>query len=462
MSRAVDADRIGWRTYLTMAAVVGAVLAGMLVVSANTPPPHPTAAPKHGTHPAPTTPIELTLGVWGTKPELAAYRSIAATYQRRTPGVRVKVQVYPSAGAMAKAVQSDAQLPNVFLLRDRDLSGAMAHRRNKPLHDLVTDRGINPGDDYSRNAVAAFSADDDLQCMPYTASPLVMYYNTDLIDLARVKAPGLTPASVATGSFTFDQFRAAVRYAVRAHHGRIAGVAVPPTLEGLAPFVLSGGGKLFDDQSNPKTLTLSSDTGALRRTLQVLRDPGLTLSSAQLRKKSPLQWFEAGRVGMIEGSRDLVPVLRSVHGLHFDVLPFPNLGAGNTTGDIRGLCLASGRPSKLSASADLLTYLVGDQAMTRLARVGSLQPADLRAAYSKAFQQPGRQPEHGQLFTTLLRDIAPEPLTVPWKRLDTAVEPKLRQLFDAVYLDDLDQRLNAIDQRSRPVLAPPKPTPTNH
>ena len=37
----------------------------------------------------------------------------------------------------------------------------------------------------------AFSAANDQQCMPYGVSPMVVYYNTDLIDFDRMAQRGL-------------------------------------------------------------------------------------------------------------------------------------------------------------------------------------------------------------------------------------------------------------------------------
>lgn len=458
MSRQVSDGRIGWRAYSTVGVVVAAVLVAMLIVWGHSHPErvahHPTADPTSTVPPAPT---ELTFGVWGTPQEIAAYRAMAAAYVKATPGAKVTVKVFDSPGALAAVLRSSAPAPNVYLIPRGQLGMVMSRHRNRPLQELLADRGLNLGDDYSRNAVTAFSAEDDLQCMPYTVSPMVMYYNTDLIRFARMKAHGLNVPSMTNSSFTLDEFRTAARVAARVGGGDTAGVAIDPTIQDLAPFVLSGGGDVFDDDTDPTRLSLGSDgsTNALRQTLEVLRDPRLTLSSAQLRRHTALEWFERGRVGMIAGYRDLVPQLRAVKGLHFDVLPMPMVGSARTVGDLTGLCLSSGAPHQVQAAADFLTYLSGDAATTRLSRVGSLQPAYMRVAYSPAYQQPNRQPAHAQVFTNLLRYIQVWPLGVPWQRLERVAGPVLRQLMTTPVLDDLDERLDALDQRSQQVLSPP-------
>ncbi|MCL2541708.1 MAG: extracellular solute-binding protein [Nocardioidaceae bacterium] len=453
----MNSARIGWRALLVVGVVVAAVLAAMLVVSAHTHAPgQGDDSTTVGTRQPSSAPVHLTFGVWGSKREIATYRGIAASYHRANPTATITLRVYPSSSALASAVKA-GKVPSVYLLSRDDLGGVMRAKGNVSVQDLMSDRGVNLGDDYSRGSLAAFTANDDLQCMPYTASPMVIYFNTDLVDVSRMRARGIDAPSPMDPSFTIDQFRAAARFAAhrRGHHA--AGVAIEPSLTALAPFVLSGGGNLFDDDQNPTRLAVGdgSASDALRQTLEILRDPRLTLSDAQLRQRSALQWFERGRVGMIAGFRDLVPQLRAVKGLHFDVLPMPILGSAATVGSFTGMCLARHQRRDLGGAADFLTYLVGRRAMTRVAEIGSLQPADIPVAYSKAFTQPDARPAHAAVFTSTLRNIQLTPLGVPWQRLDQAVGPQLRQLMNVPVLDDLDKRLTAIDQRSKAVLSAP-------
>jgi multiple sugar transport system substrate-binding protein len=453
-------ERMGWRTYATVGVVLTAVLVAMLLVAPDHPAPKAGAEPTAPVSSAPPTAVHLTFGVWGSDAEVAAYHSLAAAYELQHVGAQVEVRTYDSSEALAGAL-AGGDAPDVYLLDRADLATVMQRHLNRPLGSALIDRGINLGDDYSRDAVTAFSAADDLQCMPYTASPMVIYYNTGLIRFAKMKARGLNVPSDSNATFTLDEFRTAARVATRVHGGRAAGVAIEPSLRSLAPFVYSGGGHVFDNDAAPTRLALGDggSADALRKTLEVLRDPRLSLSTQQLAQKSPVEWFEAGRVGMIAGFRDLVPQLRAVKGLHFDVLPMPAVGSQKTVGEFRGLCLSPGAAHPFDASADFLTYLVGDQAMSTLARTGSVQPTDLRVAYSNAFQQPRAEPANAVIFTNLLRTIQTAPLGVPWERLQTAVGPSLRQLLTTPVLDDLDQRLATIDKRSLQILEPP-PTPT--
>ncbi|GAB2974892.1 ABC transporter substrate-binding protein [Nocardioides montaniterrae] len=460
----MTAERMGWRTYLTVGVVLAAVLTAMLLVRPHhRHHHHRSAAPGPGepTSSVAPTPTDLTLGVYGSPAELATYRGLASAYQKAHAGVQVEVRAYASRADLLQAVHSGA-VPDVYLLDRSDLSGVIDAGLNQPLGTMLPDRGVSLGDNYSRDAVAAFSADDDLQCMPFTVSPMVIYYNTDLIHLQRMRTRGLSVPSSSGLTFTMNDLRAAARVATRARGHHAAGIAIAPTLQGLAPFIYSGGGQLFDDDTHPTRLALGDDssTNALRSTLEVLRDPQLSLTAEQLGKDTAVDRFKAGRLGMIAGFRGLVPQLRATKGLHFDVLAMPVIGDHTTVGEFRGLCLAHGKHTQVEAAADLLTSLISDASMRRVAQTGSLEPADLRVAYSKAFLQPTQQPANSLVFTRLLRYIVTPPLDVPWGRLQTAVAGQLDQLMSTPVLDDLDVRLDNIDKRSMRILSPPTPTPS--
>ena len=110
--------------------------------------------------------------------------------------------------------------------------------------------------------------------MPYGVSPQVIYYNKNLVDFDRMAARGL---DVPTDHRQLDlgpvPGRGRVRSRARARGTK--GVSIAPTLGGLAPFIYSGGGNLFDDDDDPTSLAFASDDtqSALETMLTLLRDP---------------------------------------------------------------------------------------------------------------------------------------------------------------------------------------------
>lgn len=451
------------RTRLGVGLASSLVLAAVAACQGSSPPsPPPSPQPGPSTVSAPAT---LRFGVWGPQAEVAAYRAVARDFNRSGATGRVAVTAYRSDQALMADVAS-GNAPDVFLATRRDLPLLTSQQLNVPLLELLDARGIDFGDNYSRDATLAFSADDELQCMPYGVSPLVMYVNTDLVDFARMRARGLPvpepDADNPDREWTLEQFQAAAEFATRPARGT-RGLYVAPTLWQLAPYVYSGGGRLFDDDDAPTSLALSDggSIDALTRALPVLRDPRLTLTDQQLAQATPLRWFERGKLAMIEGDRSLTPLLRSVPGLRFDVMPIPTLNDQVTVGEVSGLCI-SRDASSVAQAADFLVSAVSNEAVSRVVDAGYLVAANLQVGLSDAFLQPGREPEHASVFNTSVRRLRLPPVLDDrqWRALEATVAGDLRALLTQPVID-LEAITADIDERSRAVLAPAAASPSS-
>ncbi len=440
--------RFGWRTGAVVAVVALSVLVGMVMLA--------QGSEEQPAPPGPSKPVmaELDFAVWGSAEEIAAYKSVVDAYNATSEDTSVTMSSWPSAAAMLADVRAGKATPDLYLLPRSELASTIAEKANIPLLDLVNEREIPIGDDFAREAVQAFSVDDDLQCMPYTVSPMVIYYNTDLVDFEAMEDRDLPVPKPDHSGWNFAEFRAAAEFASRPRQNT-RGIYIEPTLRGLAPFIYSGGGQVFNEAAQPTSLTLGEDssTDALRQTLELLRDPRLTLSVKQLAQRTPLEWFERGKLAMIAGFRGLTPQLREA-GVNFDVMPMPSLGSNQTVGELNGVCLSPGRPSRTGAAANFLTYLVDDEAIGTLAETGYLQPAKLTVALSEEFLQPDLQPAHAGVFTQSVRNMIVPPLMTQGAQLQALIRTDLENLLTTPYFEDLQESLRAIDEKSRSLLDP--------
>lgn len=410
-------------------------------------------SPPAGSQPT-SNPARLTFGVWGTEAEIAAYQDVADTYNSLSNDNAVELRSWPTQAALQAAVKAGESMPDVFMLPRSSVALVSEEKLNQPVDELLDERGVEFGDGYSRDALQAFAADNRLQCMPYGISPMVIYYNTELIDFERMRLRGLpAPSDDENTRWTFEEFAAAADFATRPGRGT-RGLHVDPTLRGLAPFIYSGGGAIFDDDINPTSLAFSSgDTqDALARTLELLRDAPVNLTEKQLAEAQPLDWFKDGRLGMIEGFRSLVPELRQVKGLQFDVMPMPTLDTAATVGDITGLCLSADAADTAKA-ADFLVYATSVDSVRRVVQAGFLAPANLDVALSEDFLQSGQLPAHASVFNNSVRALRIAPLLDNFSELEAAVSGSLQELVNVTILS-LEELTAQIDAESKPVLDP--------
>jgi multiple sugar transport system substrate-binding protein len=404
--------------------------------------------------------VNLTFGVWGSKDETDAYQPVVDTYNANNDEATVKIKAYGTHDDLMAALDS-GDVPDVFLVSRGDLADLQERKLNQPIGDLLDERDVDFGDDYSRPALEAFASDRKLQCMPYGISPMVIYYNTDLVDFQAMADRGLDVPTVddvdlsKKPTWSLEQFQTAAAYASRPRRG-IAGFYIAPTLRGLAPFVDSGGGKVFDNDDEPTSLAFSSDDtkSALEQVLPTLRDPKLSLSSDMLSEKTPLEWFREGRLGMIAGFRDLVPQLRPTGALDFDVMPMPVVDDAATVGDLTGICVARDT-ADVAESADFLVDFISTESVSAVADAGYLAPANTKVALSDAFLQVGRPPVHSGVFNNSIRNMWIPPILSNFADLEAAVSEPLKQLIE-VEVPDLGLLTEQIDEASQTVLAPPE------
>jgi len=240
----------------------------------------------------------------------------------------------------------------------------------------------------------------------------------------------------------------------------VKGAALPPTLDTLIPFVRSAGSDLMDDQRKPTTLTPSDGANRepLETVLRVARDPRVSPSRRMLAVQDAVTRFEKGRIGMILGTRALVPRLRQHPDLDFDVLPLPKIGSQSTIAQITGYCINKAS-EHVDRAADFIAFASRDEGAAITAQSGAIVPANLAVLHSEAFTQPGRLPQDEQVFSAALSRTDPMPFSTGWPKVVAQTQPFLDRLFYAPVVD-LDALLPRIDELSAALLVEPSPSPS--
>ena len=418
-------------------------------------------APDPGTSPTKTAkptdkPRKITFGAYGSDEEVAAFQSVVDSFNASSTTRQVTLKSWPDhESALEDVLAGDA--PDAFLTSRIDLGQLVNAEALQPVSLLLDERGVDFGDRFSRDAVDAFAMDDELQCMAYSVSPMVIYYNTDLVDFDKMERRELdVPTADDEGvrdRWTLAEFEAAARFASR--RGDTRGVWIDPTLQGLAPFIYSGDGQVFDDDREPTSLAFSDDNTreALDQTLAILRDSTITPTNAQLARATPVQLFKRGELAMIAGFRNLVPQLRDAEDLDFDVLPMPIIDSRATVGDISGLCISADSELENDA-ADFIAYAVSDAAIATVSATGYIVPANTQVAASEEFLAPDDEPANSAVFNASIRYMVVPPFIDQRLELTEAVTPLLERLVTAPGILDLDLTTEQIDQASQAILSP--------
>ncbi|MDT9593939.1 extracellular solute-binding protein [Nocardioides zeae] len=377
--------------------------------------------------PTEAAPARLTLGTYGL-PE-AEVTALQTEVERLNEDTTTRsVELTTSDTTLREAVTAGEALPDLFFASNEDLAWLEAGDVIEPVDRAMVERNVDFGDDFSYDGVQAFTVNGRLTCMPFGMDPQVVVYNPDLVDFEAMDAEGLpTPSN---GRWDLDRLRAAAEFASDPEAGT-KGLYVAPTLDQIAPFVLSGGGSVFAEGEPPTSTALSDEAAvdALTRTLEVLRDPLITLTPDELAQADALEWFTSGRLGMMLAPRSLVPELRGVEGLDFDVIFPPTLDDRATVGTATGICMSAASEHQ-EAAADTIVGLSSPEVVSAVAEAGYSVPALLEVAASDAFLQPDQLPEDAGVWPNNLRWTYFLPAVQDRAALDEAVAPYLDALLN--------------------------------
>lgn len=407
-------------------------------------------------------PSIINVGVYGPAPVISAYTTMAAKLGRLNPDVVVNIHPFADyrdlAENLAEPVAGEQQPPSldVFVAPRPEIAQLVEAEKITPVGKLLTAREVDFGDGVQRDALAALSLNADLQCLPIDLSPLVVYYNTNLINLAELTPAGEAPINSLTG-WKLPQFLLAARRAIRPG---VKGFYIAPELDQLAPFIYSGGGQVVDDILSPTQLTLADGPSeeALSELFEILQRRRLTPSVQQLEKRSALSRFKAGDLAMILGYRELTPQLRQQENLSFDVMPLPRLSSRATSGKLTGLCI-NADSTQVDAAADFLAYAISSEASQLLAASGYITPTNLDVANSDSFRQPALQPQSADVFTSTIRYVRWAPTHPAWELVSQEAKQVFAEMIEQRAGDQLSEYLAGIDAASVPLFTPiPQPT----
>lgn len=441
-----------------LAVVVAVLLLVCACTSGTGSDPSPSSTPTPSSSSA--GPVPLRLAVYGGPEELRSYQRLARVFVRRHPGVEVTVEKAPDDTASRKRLEQEFAAgtgPDVFLTSSSDLPSLVADGRVQPVDELLEERGLQFGDNYERLGLEAMAANSALQCMPIDVSPYVVFYNKRLLDTSLLPSRTDSVPMPQDNGWSWNQFTVA---AAQMSRGAVKGVYLPPQLATLTPLMRSAGSDVVDDPKNPTTLTLSptSNRNDLERILDVARNQTISLTPRELAKQGPVSRFMHGKLGMMVGTRALVPKLRHNRELRFDVYPMPSLGRSTTIADVSGLCI-NRETQHQSAAADFLAFASGDRGATITARSGGVVPANLNVQSSDAFTQTDRFPLNVDVFTRVIRRATTMPNPPAWHEVVRQTQPLVRRLFYAQRAD-FDVLLPRIDEISVPLLAQDTATPS--
>jgi multiple sugar transport system substrate-binding protein len=394
---------------------------------------------------------------FGTDVEQQAYRRLIDAFQAEHPGIVVeavgKASGDPSLATGARpqgsryqpwleTAFSDAQAPDVFLISYQRFRAFVARGLVEPLGPYLAASSVLRAEDFYPAALDAFRhedlPDDGLGGLPQNASSLAVYYNPDAFEAFGVPLP--------TDGWTWDEFAAAATRMTGDidGDGRVGfyGLVAEPTISRWAAFVWGAGGELGDDPDRPTQFALDTPNA-----LDGLRwfaslgpaGAGAVPPEAEAREVPDLLRFCRRGAAMLIHSRRVVPTLREVADLRWDVAPLPVGAVPANVLHSDAFCLAASSTNK-DAAWEFIQFAAGPAGQAVLAATGRTVPS-LRAVAESGVFLKGTElgllqlpPHNGRVFL----DNIPIARRLPPLAAMPAVEASFGQAFRRAFYVDGD------------------------
>jgi multiple sugar transport system substrate-binding protein len=353
----------------------------------------------------------ISLVVFGEAEELAAYRTLADSFEAAQDAVDVElIEVADRQALIARVTTSIAagDPPDLFLMNYRFFGQFAARGVLEPMQGRLDRSTVLSEDEMYDLALDAFRyQDDDLTCLPQNVSSLVVYFNLDLFAAAEVAVP--------SAGWTWDDMTVAAAALTRDEQH---GLGVEPSIIRLAPFVWSNGGDIVDDQERPTRLTLDTPQAleALDRFL-ALGTAGLIPTVEESAAEDDESRFANGRLAMYLGSRRVTPNFRLITGFEWDVAPLPVLRepAGVLHSD--AYCMTADSENHDAAFA-FVEYALGPVGAPVIARTGRTVPSLRSVAQSDAFLAPDLPPASSSVFLDTIPATRALPTISTWPEIE--------------------------------------------
>lgn len=303
---------------------------------------------------------DLTFTLWsGNEAHLTLFRSIADAYMAQDPNVRsVTYQTIPHGSYLERITlqASGRNAPDAGWLFER---AGTAFMDAGVLLDLRSALNRHDFDDFAPAILSLWQRGDAVYGVPFSTSPMVIFYNADMFSEAGVPTPTELQAR---GEWTWERFREVAR-TIRERTGKFAyrGPAFDETpIRVMVPTMAAYGAQVWDDAGN---VTVNSPEAI--RAIQLYHD--MLFRDQSVVPPGNLSDFFAGDVASTATFISFAAQLANVD-WEWGIAKLPAGPAGQPGVIGQSSIVAFSRSDNPEVAADFVAFMTNRENMTRLAQ----------------------------------------------------------------------------------------------
>lgn len=304
-------------------------------------------------------PVDLTFTLWsGNEGHLNLFNGIADAYIEDHPNVSVTYQTIPHGSYLDKITlqASGSDAPDAGWLFER-VGGAFIDAG--ALVDVRPALDNWDFEDFSEAIVALWQRGESVYGVPFSTSPMVMYYNADMFREAGVPTPKELQSS---GEWTWERFREISR-TIKEETGNYAfsGPSFTDTpIRVMVPVLRAYGARVWDDQNNA-----TANSPAAVEAIQLYHD--MLFEDESIVPPGNLSDFFAGDVAMNTNFLSFAGKLSEVD-WEWDIAKLPAGPAGQPGIIGQSSIVAFSAGDHTDIAADFVAFLTNKENMAKLSQ----------------------------------------------------------------------------------------------
>jgi len=392
----------------------------------------------------------IKIAIWGGTDEIDMIKKIVGSWQERHPEVSARIEHTPAGSYTNKLLIRIAggTAPDVMFVEANIFVSFWAMGAFMDLKPFIDKDASFEIDDYFSEAVARYTRDGGVYCIPRDTAPFAcVYYNKDLFDLAGVPYPG-------DDWDWADMLDKAKRLTKKSEYDNIGQYGYYGWT--WQNFVYSNGGSFVDDVENPSSFTMESPEaiGGLRFYADLINKYKVSPSPVDFGNlgMGAQQLFMSGKLAMYQSGFWESTLFRNIKDFDWDVVMFPK-GPGGIrrfgTGGSGYCILKSTRYPELAW--DIVKLLSGREAQIALAEMGLTQPAVVDIAEGEHFALNKRRPLNKGMLNEAVNYVVYEPFHPKWREInDLYLTPRLDLVFNGT--ETVEEALSGISAEANLLL----------
>ena len=373
-------------------------------------------------------PTRITVMVAGDPEEIEAYRAVMDAFDGSQGEVDAELLPFAERDDLIVRLSTSiagGEPPDLFLMNYRYYGQFAARGALEPVEPYLRDSAAFEAADFFDTAMTPFQWDGEQVCLPQNVSSLVVYYNLDLFERAGLEPP--------KDGWTWDDMVSAAKALTRDEDGDgvtdVYGLGVDPEIIRIAPFIWSNGGEMVDDEASPTRFALD---GAAVEAMQLFFDlrsvHGVTPTDEEAEAEDFESRFLNGRLGMLMESRRVVPTLRTITDLDWDVASIPSSDTPVSVLHSDAYCITAGSDAK-DAAWRFMEFALGPEGQRITAGAGRTVPSLRSVAETEAFLDPDADPAHAQVFLDQIPRLRAVPVVSTWPEIEDVANGLLEEAY---------------------------------